>query len=94
MDVGLDGLKRKFQPLNVADAQALLGSFGLFAEQDYARGNPLADIKTARKVRLIIKAGVIYDAESLLKSAEGMIGPAGPDDHADWELRIEPLRQE
>ena len=59
-----------------------------------AMGNPLEDIKTARKVRLIIKAGVIYDAESLLKSAEGMIGPAGPDDHADWELRVEPLRRD
>ena len=59
-----------------------------------ARGNPLADIKTARDIRLIIKAGVIYDAESLLKSAEGMIGPAGPDDHADWELRVEPLRRD
>jgi len=28
----------------------------------------------------------------LLKSAEGMIGPQGPDDHAVWELHIKPLR--
>ena len=46
------------------------------------------------EVQFVIKSGVIYDPESLLKSAEGKIGPAGPDDHADWELHIEPLRKE
>ncbi len=79
--------------LGVADR---LGSIeaGKLADLYVARGNPLGDIKAARDVQLVIKAGVIYDPESLLKSAEGMIGPAGPDDHADWELRIEPLRRE
>ena len=67
---------------------------GKLADLYVAKGNPLQDIKTARQVKLIIKAGVIYDSETLLKSAEGMIGPAGPDDHADWEIRIKPLRSE
>jgi imidazolonepropionase-like amidohydrolase len=79
--------------LGVADK---LGSIevGKLADLYVARGNPLDDIKTARNVQLVIKSGVIYDPESLLKSAEGKIGPAGPDDHADWELHIEPLRKE
>ena len=67
---------------------------GKLADLYIANGNPLDDIKAARDVRLVIKAGVIYDTESLLKAAEGMIGPTGPDDHADWELRIRPLRKE
>ena len=81
------------EALGVADR---LGSIevGKLADLYVARGNPLEDIKTARNVRLVIKSGVVYDPESLLKSAEGKIGPAGPDDHADWELHIEPLRKE
>ncbi len=79
--------------LNVADK---LGSIevGKLADLYVARGNPLDDIKAARNVQFVIKSGVIYDPESLLESAEGKIGPAGPDDHADWELQIEPLRKE
>ena len=67
---------------------------GKLADLYVANGNPLDDIKSAREVRLVIKAGVVYDSEALLHSAEGMIGPQGPDDHADWELRVEPLRKE
>jgi imidazolonepropionase-like amidohydrolase len=79
--------------LNVGDK---LGSIevGKLADLYVANGNPLDDIKAARNVHLVIKAGVIYDPEALLKSAEGRIGPAGPEDHADWELKIEPMRKE
>jgi len=79
--------------LNVADK---LGSIevGKIADLYVANGNPLDDIKAARNVHLVIKGGVIYDPESLLKSAEGRIGPAGPEDHADLELKIEPLGRE
>jgi len=79
--------------LGVADK---LGSVepGKLADLCITRGNPLEDIKAARNVQLVIKAGEIYDPETLLQSAEGMIGPSGPDDHADWELRIEPLRHD
>ena len=78
--------------LDIADK---LGSIevGKLADLYVARGNPLEDIKTARNVQFIIKAGVVYEPAALLKSAEGKIGPSGPDDHADWEFSIEPLRR-
>ncbi|MEM7360612.1 MAG: amidohydrolase family protein [Pseudomonadota bacterium] len=71
-----------------------LGSIepGKFADLVVVQGNPLEDIKTARAIRLVIKEGVVYDPEHLLASAEGKIGPIGPDDYADWELRLTPLR--
>ena len=72
-----------------------LGSIevGKLADLYVARGNPLEDIKDARDVRLVIKSGSVYDPETLLQSAKGKIGPSGPDDHADWELSVEPLRK-
>ncbi|MEE4173175.1 MAG: hypothetical protein V2I57_02885 [Xanthomonadales bacterium] len=36
--------------------------------------------------------GVVHDPESLLKAAEGQIGPSGPDDHENWVLKVPPLR--
>jgi imidazolonepropionase-like amidohydrolase len=79
--------------LNIGDK---LGSIevGKLADLYVAEGNPLDDIRAARNVRLVAKSGVTYDPQLLLESAKGKIGPAGPDDHADWELRIEPLRKE
>jgi imidazolonepropionase-like amidohydrolase len=71
-----------------------LGSLepGKLADLIVVRGNPLADIKVARDIRFVVKEGMVHDPEALLKSVEGSIGPSGPDDHADWELRIKPLR--
>ena len=73
---------------------ARLGSIevGKLADLVVVHGNPLDDIKAARDVSLVVKDGVAYDPAELLQSAEGKIGPAGPNDHADWELEIRPLR--
>ncbi len=70
-----------------------LGSIepGKLADLYITEGNPLEDMSAARNVRLVIKAGVVYDPEALLKAAEGKIGPAGPDDHDAWELKVKPL---
>jgi imidazolonepropionase-like amidohydrolase len=79
--------------LGVADR---LGSVetGKFADLVVVNGNPLEDIKTARSIRLVLKEGVVHYPKTLLFSAEGKIGPAGPADHADWELNVKPLREE
>lgn len=73
-----------------------LGSIeaGKLADLYVARGNPLDDIKAARDIRVVVKGGVAYEPAALLRSAEGKIGPSGPDDHADWALEIRPLRQD
>ena len=73
-----------------------LGSIeaGKLADLYVVRGNPLEDIKASRDIEFVIKDGVAYDSVELLQSAEGKIGPAGPDDHADWELEIRPLRED
>lgn len=77
--------------LGVADE---LGSIevGKLADLVVVRGNPLEDIRAARDIRIVIKGGVVHDPQTLLRSAVGKIGPKGPDDHADWELEIKPLR--
>ena len=80
---------------NALGIEARLGSVepGKLADLVVVAGDPLADIKAARNVRFVVKAGVVYDPQSLLKSVEGKIGPVGPDDHASWELKIRPLRE-
>jgi imidazolonepropionase-like amidohydrolase len=73
-----------------------LGSLevGKLADLYVVRGNPLEDIKRARDIKLVVKDGTAYDPAELLRSAEGKIGPAGPDDHGDWELEIRPLKRD
>ncbi len=87
----------KAATINGANALGIgnkLGSVeeGKLADLVIVKGNPLDDIKTARNIKLIIKDGIVHEPNKLLRSAEGMIGPKGPDDHADWELEIRPLR--
>lgn len=65
---------------------------GKLADLVIVRGNPLEDIKTARDVDTVIRNGEIFDAGELLSRAKDQIGPSGPEDHADWTLRVTPLR--
>jgi len=67
---------------------------GKLADLYVVRGNPLDDIKVARDVRLVVRDGNAYDPAELLRSAEGKIGPTGPDDHTDWELELRALRRD
>ena len=67
---------------------------GKLADLVVVRGNPLDDIKVARDISMVVKEGIVHDPEKLLRSAHGQIGPAGPDDHAQWALQIKPLRGE
>lgn len=77
--------------LGVADRLGSLES-GKSADLLVVKGNPLDDIKAARNIRFIMKAGQIHNPEELLRLAEGKIGPAGPADHRDWTFQVKPLR--
>lgn len=60
---------------------------GKWADLVVVRGNPLADIRNTRNVQWTMKAGQIYDAQTLKDAAIGQIGPAGPDEEAAWAPR-------
>ena len=87
----------KAATLNGATALGLgdmLGSLEVnkLADLIIVNGNPLADIKHTRNIHRVIKQGVVHNPKTLLKSAEGKIGPKDENDHAQWILKIPPLR--
>jgi len=59
--------------LGVSDKLGTLEA-GKLADLFVIDGNPLVDIKNTRKVRLVMKSGLTYDPQELLKQAEGKIG--------------------
>ena len=73
--------------LNVASK---LGSIevGKYADLFIVRGNPLQDITNTRRVRLVMKAGRVYDPAELFASVVGKMGPAGPEDADQWKGRL------
>src|SRR6185437_6360953 len=73
--------------LNVATK---LGSLdvGKYADLFIVRGNPLQDITNTRRVRLVMKAGRVYDPAELFASVVGKMGPAGPEDADQWKGRL------
>lgn len=58
---------------------------GKFADLFVVRGNPLDDIRNTHKVRVVVKAGVVYDPGKLLESVRGKMGPRSADDEAMWK---------
>ncbi len=82
----------KFATSNAARALGVgdkLGTIetGKLADLVVVRGNPLEDIRNTRNVRWVIKAGRTYDAEELLASVEGTIGPRSTDEELVWMPR-------
>lgn len=69
--------------LNVAER---LGSIevGKWADLFVVAGNPLDDIRNTRNIKFVMKAGRIYDPQQLFASVKGKLGPAGPEDEANW----------
>jgi hypothetical protein len=57
---------------------------GKFADLFIVAGNPFEDIRNTRNVRWVMKGGELHESEALFRSVEGLLGPTGPDDHADW----------
>lgn len=75
----------KFATINAARALRMdedLGTIepGKIADLVVLRGNPLEDIRNTRNVRTVFIEGVAHDAQALLATAKGKIGPTGPDD--------------
>ena len=61
---------------------------GKLADLIVVRGNPLEDIRHTRDIRLVVKAGRVYDPTALLESVTGTLGPAGPDEADWWKGRV------
>ena len=57
---------------------------GKLADLVVVQGNPLEDIRNARRVMVVMKDGRAYDPVALLSEAEGKIGPAAPDERVAW----------
>ena len=60
---------------------------GKLADLVIVDGDPLTDIRAARDVQRVIRAGRVYDPDVLLEAARGKIGPSGPEEVAAWGRR-------
>jgi imidazolonepropionase-like amidohydrolase len=66
---------------------------GKLADLVVVNGNPLEDIKATRNVTMVIKNGEVHLPGDLLDQAKDKIGPAGPEDHDWWTLKVRPFRR-
>ncbi len=66
---------------------------GKLADLVVVRGNPLADIRKTRSTRLVMQSGRIHDAQGLLASARGKIGPADEGEKVHWVGRMRRRRR-
>jgi len=58
---------------------------GKYADLVVVRGDPLVRITDTRNVRVVIKAGRVYDPAALLASVRGKLGPAGEAEAGWWK---------
>ena len=63
--------------LGVSDGLGTI-EVGKIADLYILRGNPLDDILATRNGHLVMKAGQLYDVETLIQASEGKIGSTGP----------------
>jgi imidazolonepropionase-like amidohydrolase len=61
---------------------------GRWADLFVVQGNPLDNIRNARNVRMVMKAGDLYDPAALLASAKGKMGPTSAEDAAWWKGNV------
>ena len=61
---------------------------GRWADLFVVRGNPLENIRNTRNVRMVMKAGEIYDPAVLLASAKGKMGPSNADEANWWKGNV------
>jgi imidazolonepropionase-like amidohydrolase len=57
---------------------------GKWADLVVLRGNPLEDIRVTRDVRVVVKAGRVYEPGVLMKGVEGRLGPASVAEVGKW----------
>ncbi|HKK27952.1 MAG TPA: amidohydrolase family protein [Gemmatimonadota bacterium] len=60
--------------MNVSDKLGTVEA-GKYADLVVVEGNPLADIRATRNVRMVMKSGRIYDPKELLEGVVGKLGP-------------------
>ena len=61
---------------------------GKLADLVVVAGDPTTDIRATRNTRLVVSAGRVHDAQALLDSAKGKIGPANEAEKTNWIGRM------